>query len=73
MEEFPDHWASGAAALQSLNDDQFLDAWHECVASDNKERLTLIEGNARQRFPVGDWRAAFIGRYPGQTQYSLST
>jgi hypothetical protein len=72
MEEPPNHWAPGAAALQCLNDDQFLEAWHKCVSSDDRERLTLIEGNARHRFPVGDWREPYVGRYPDQTRYSLS-
>jgi hypothetical protein len=65
------HWAPGAAALQGLSDDQFLAAWHESVLLDDKERLELIESNARQRFTAGDWRQPFAARYPDQTRYSL--
>ncbi len=71
MTETPNHWAPGAAALQCISDDQFLNAWHESVLSDDKEQLELIEGNARDRFTVGDWRQLFVARYPDQTRYSV--
>ncbi len=72
MEDHPNHWAKDAAALQALTDEQFLNAWHDCVCSNDKERLTLIEGNARHRFPVGDWREPYVSQFPQQRQYSLS-
>ena len=70
MQELPDHWTPGAASLQALSDDQFLATWHECVLSDDKQRLALIEGSARQRFSVGDWREHYVRRYREQTLYS---
>ncbi len=72
MEDLADHWAPGAVALQALTDEQFVSAWHECICSDDEQRLALIEGNARHRFPVGDWREPYVRRYPGQSRYSLS-
>ncbi len=72
MSDDADHWTPGTAAIQAMTDDQFMVAWHEAVSSGDEDRIRLIEGNARHRFHVGDWRSRYVREHPEQTRYQLS-
>ncbi len=73
MSDNADHWTPGAALIQAMTDDQFMVAWHEAVSSSDEEKIRLIEGNARHRFPTGDWRARYVSQHPEQTRYQKAT
>ncbi len=57
--------------LQTMNLDEFMEAWHDAISSGDNDKIGIAESIAVTRFGPANFRERYAEKYLNQTHYQF--